>query len=89
MDLSQSSQTIYLGGDNQGHALKQLLKEFLKEKGIAFVDLGKFENDATEFAIIKRELDEKLAMEKNPMGILIFGKQELAPVPAKVVGKKV
>ena len=67
-------QTVYLGGDAQSHELKQLLKDFLKEKGIKFVDLGVFENDTTEFDVIKRELSEKIAIEQNPMGLLLFGK---------------
>ena len=68
-------QTVYIGGDADSHELKKLFKEFLTTKAVKFVDLGMFDNDTTEFAIIKRELSEKVASEPNPVGILIFGKK--------------
>lgn len=72
--METNNQTVYFGCDMENHALKQMLKDFLKEKGIKFVDLGTFDNDPTQFPIIKRELSEKVAQEPNPVGILIFGK---------------
>ena len=66
--------TVYFGGDMDSHEIKQLFKDFLKEKGVKFVDLGMFEKDATDFSIIKRELSEKLAIEKDALGVLMFGK---------------
>lgn len=67
-------QTVYLGSDMDSHALKQLFKDFLKEKDIPFVDLGVFENDTTGFDKIKSELVEKVLQEENPQGVLMFGK---------------
>lgn len=66
--------TVYLGGDMDSHEIKQLFKDFLKEKGVKFVDLGMFENDTTNFETIKRELAEKIAVEEKPVGVLMFGK---------------
>lgn len=70
-----NKQTVYFGGDMDAHELKQLFKDFLKEKGVNFVDLGLFENDATDFEKIKKELAEKIAIEENPLGVLMFGKK--------------
>lgn len=72
------NQTVYLGSDSDGHELKKLFKDFLQEKGIKAVDLGMFENDTTDFGIVKRELGEKLAEDPNPLGVLIFGKTNKA-----------
>ena len=71
-------QTVYIGGDAASHELKKLFKEFLPAKGVKHVDLGMFENDTTDFAIIKRELDEKVASEANPVAVLIYGKKPSA-----------
>ena len=70
-----NDQIVYLGSDMDGHDIKHLFLEFLKEKGVKAVDLGMFANDKTEFAVIKRELGEKISIEENPLGVLIFGKK--------------
>ena len=69
-----ANKVVYLGGDADSHEVKQLFKDFLTEKGVKFVDLGMFANDTTDFAMIKRELNEKVVAEPNPVGVLIFGK---------------
>jgi len=76
--MEANQQTVYLGGDMDSHEIKQLFKEFLTQKGVKFVDLGMFENDTTDFAIIKRELNEKVVSEQNPIGVLFFGKKNSA-----------
>lgn len=68
------NQTVYIGGDMASHEIKKLFKEFLTTKGVKFVDLGVFENDTADFALIRRELDEKVASEADPVGVLMFGK---------------
>ena len=73
MDIK--NQTVYIGGDTDSHEIKKLFKEFLTAKSVKFVDLGMFEKDTTDFAIIKRELAEKISTEENPVGVLIFGKK--------------
>jgi ribose 5-phosphate isomerase RpiB len=73
--MALQDQTVYLGGDMDSHEIKQLFKDFLKEKGVKFVDLGMFDKDTTDFATIKRELGEKIESEANPVGVLIFGKK--------------
>ncbi len=72
---NNTQQTVYFGSDDDSHEIKKLFKEFLEEKGIKFVDLGKFKDDDTDFAIIKRELGEKVREETNPLGVLMFGKK--------------
>jgi len=68
------NQTVYFGGDMDSHEIKQLFKDFLKEKDIKFVDLGMFEKDTTDFKKIKAELSEKITQEENSLGVLMFGK---------------
>lgn len=72
--MALQDQTVYLGGDMESHEIKQLFKDFLKEKNVKFVDLGMFDKDTADFSTIKRELGEKIASEPNPVGVLIFGK---------------
>jgi len=70
------NQTVYIGGDASTHEMKKLFKEFLTSKGVKFVDLGLFENDTTDFAVIQRELDEKVASEEGAIAMAMFGKKK-------------
>ncbi len=76
--MDTNTQNVYIAGDADSHNLKQLFKDFLTQKGVKFVDLGLFENDATTFDTIKNELNEKVAQEQNPVGVLIFGNKNKA-----------
>ena len=73
-----SKQTIYLGSDSGNRNLKNDLKEFLTGKGYKCLDLGAFNGDATDFAVIQREVDEKVHVEENALGLLIYGKNPVA-----------
>lgn len=71
-----ASKHIYLGSDEQGRSVKELLKEFFQSKGIKYLDIGLFNGDTAEFSKIKSELKEKVK-EEDAIGIMLFGKQQL------------
>jgi ribose 5-phosphate isomerase RpiB len=75
--MATNNQTVYFGSDLEGHELKKLFKEFLQERAIKFVDLGIFENDDAAFAIVKREVGEKLTEQEGQLGVLIYGKKNI------------
>jgi len=66
---------LYLGTDHRGFQLKEDIKAFLKEKGIAFEDLGNYvyepEDDYPDFG--KLVAVKILADPENNRGILICG----------------
>ena len=69
-----SQKTIYLGSDIGNYDLKNKLKEFLAKEGYKCLDLGSFNGDGVDFAVIQREVDEKVHVEENAVGMLIYGK---------------
>lgn len=70
------SKTIYIGSDQEGHPLKEELKEFFQSKGLKYLDIGLFNNDTANFSTIKSELNEKVK-EENAIGVMLFGRQQL------------
>ena len=71
--MPTATRTIYIGSDHAGYEMKEMLKKHMQEKGMTFVDLGAFNNDATDFPDIAREVSEKVIEEKNAWGVLICG----------------
>ena len=66
---------IYIGSDQVGYALKQVIKVLLEEQGYKFVDLGVFKiEEVADYPDIAREVAEKVAENgesEAAMGILI------------------
>lgn len=64
---------MYIGSDHAGYQLKEVLKEFMTEKGFQFLDLGCFSQDSIDYPDIAREVTEKVVDEKSSVGVLICG----------------
>lgn len=65
--------TLYIGCDHAGYQLKEELKKHLTEKGMKAIDLGCFSTESVDYPDIAREVCEKVAEDKNNLGILICG----------------
>ena len=63
---------LYLAADHAGFELKEKIKAFLKERGIAFEDMGAYsydkDDDYPDFAF---KLAEQVAQDEDAGGILI------------------
>ena len=65
---------IILGADHGGFELKEIIKEYLKEKNIDFYDIGSYELDNLDnFPEIAIPLAKKVASREYDKGILVCG----------------
>ena len=65
---------IILGADHGGFELKEIIKEYLKEKNIDFYDIGSYELDNLDnFPEIAIPLAKKVASREYEKGILVCG----------------
>jgi ribose 5-phosphate isomerase B len=71
--MVQVKKTIYIGSDHAGYDLKEVLKKYMAEKQIKFIDLGCFSLESVDYPDIAREVCEKVVEEKNATGVLICG----------------
>ncbi|MBU0667966.1 hypothetical protein KJ951_02925 [Patescibacteria group bacterium] len=76
--MADNGKRIYVAGDQQGHPLRKEIMEFLRSKGTICVELGVFEDDDQAYNLIERELFEKVNEEPDSLGLLVFGKHEVA-----------
>lgn len=64
---------VYLGSDHGGYKMKEVLKEWLKEKEYKFTDLGCFSEESVDYPDFAREVAEKVFEEKSSRGVIICG----------------
>ena len=65
--------TVYLGADHGGYALKEELKKYLTDEKVKFVDLGSFSTESVDYPDIAREVCEKVFDEQGSIGVLLCG----------------
>ncbi len=63
---------VFIGSDHGGFELKERIKEFLKEKGIKFEDVGCFNTEPVDYPDIAKSVALKVAS-YDSKGILICG----------------
>lgn len=65
---------LYIGADHRGFELKELLKKYLKSKGVPFEDAGNdhldVEDDYVDFAV---KVAGRVSKDPTTMGILVCG----------------
>lgn len=64
---------IAIGSDHGGFRLKGEIVEYLKGKGIEYVDFGTFDESSCDYPDIALEVAEEVAAKKADFGILICG----------------
>lgn len=64
---------IAIGSDHGGFRLKGEIVEYLKGKGIEYVDFGTFDESSCDYPDIALEVAEEVAAKKSDFGILICG----------------
>ena len=65
---------LILGADHGGFEMKEIIKEYLKEKNIEFFDIGSYELDNLDnFPEVAIPLAKKVASNEYEKGILVCG----------------
>lgn len=62
---------IGIGSDHRGYKLKEELKEYMKEKGINFIDMGTDSENSVDYTDYAIPVAEAVARKECDMGILI------------------
>ncbi|HEX2770385.1 MAG TPA: ribose 5-phosphate isomerase B [Geobacteraceae bacterium] len=64
---------IVLGSDHGGLALKEAVKEFLKERGLLFEDCGTDNGDSVDYPDFGEKVARKVSSEAADKGVLFCG----------------
>lgn len=64
---------IAIASDHGGYALKETVKEYLRERGEKFVDLGTVNEDSVDYPVFGKACAEAVAGGKADRGIVICG----------------
>ena len=64
---------IALGSDHGGFELKQEIKKYLDEKGLAYKDYGSFSADAVDYPVYARKVVNAIRSGECDKGVLICG----------------
>ncbi len=62
---------ICIGSDHRGYKLKEELKEYMKQKGIEFIDLGADSENSVDYPDYAIPVAEKVAKKECDFGVLI------------------
>jgi len=72
-EQSPSAMSIAIGADEAAFDLKEILKAYLKGRGIEVVDYGAFDKSPVLYPDIAVKVAEAVAAGKHPRGILMCG----------------
>jgi ribose 5-phosphate isomerase B len=64
---------IALGADHAGFELKDLIKQYLQQKGIEVQDKGTSNGDSVDYPDFARAVAEEVAGRRSDLGILVCG----------------
>lgn len=75
--MADNDKRVYVGGDHDGHKLREDIMEFLNSKGWTCVELGVFNGDETPYSRIEKEVKDRVNVESvGSLGVLVFGKHD-------------
>lgn len=64
---------VAIGSDHGGFHLKEEIKAYMADKGVAFQDYGTYSTDSVDYPDISREVAQAVAGGKCDRGIIICG----------------
>lgn len=64
---------LFIGSDHGGYALKEEIKRFLEDRGVAFEDMGTYSSESCDYPDIARAVAERVNKDEDNRGILICG----------------
>ena len=65
--------TIFISSDHAGFKLKEIIKNYLTNKKIKFMDLGPFDNSRVDYPDYAHKVARKVKVNKSNVGILVCG----------------
>jgi ribose 5-phosphate isomerase B len=68
-----SDKKLGIGSDHAGYALKEALKKALQGWGVAFEDVGTFDETSTDYPDYAHKVASGVASGKYPLGLLVCG----------------
>jgi ribose 5-phosphate isomerase B len=73
VDDSLSKSRIAIGSDHAGFRTKELIKKYLEGANYAVDDEGTFSEESVDYPNFARAVAERVATQKNPLGVLVCG----------------
>ena len=71
--MSDTARRLAIGSDHAGYALKESLKKALQGWGVAFEDLGTYDETSTDYPDYAHKVASGVAAGKYPLGLLVCG----------------
>jgi ribose 5-phosphate isomerase B len=68
-----AGKALGIGSDHAGYALKEVLKKALQSWGVAFEDLGTFDETSTDYPDYAHKVASGIASGKYRLGVLVCG----------------
>ena len=65
--------TIFISSDHAGFKLKEIIKNYLANKKIKFMDLGPFDDSRVDYPDYAHKVARKVKLNKSNVGILVCG----------------
>jgi len=65
--------TIFISSDHAGFKLKEIIKNYLTNKKIKFMDLGPFDDSRVDYPDYAHKVARKVKVNKSNVGILVCG----------------
>ncbi len=65
--------TIFISSDHAGFKLKEIIKNYLTNKKIKFIDLGPFDGSRVDYPDYAHKVARKVKVNKSNVGILVCG----------------
>ena len=64
---------VALGADHAGVGLKEVLRRFLEERGVAVIDLGTHSEDSVDYPVYAQRVAEAVTQGHADQGLLVCG----------------
>ena len=64
---------IFISSDHAGFKLKEIIKDYLKNKKVKFVDLGPKDDNRVDYPDYAHKVARRVKLSKNNVGILVCG----------------
>ena len=64
---------IYISSDHAGFKLKEIIKDYLRNKKVKFEDLGPMDDSSVDYPDYAHKVARKVKLNKSNVGILVCG----------------
>ena len=64
---------VFISSDHAGYKLKEIIKDYLKNKKVKFEDLGPMDDSSVDYPDYAHKVARKVKLNKSNVGILVCG----------------